>query len=74
LASVTDFLLKSNILSSYDHLNSDICLDSEEDAKETYTAEYDATHYYCTNDCHEADYAFSIQINKNSGAITVIKG
>ncbi|MFW5720092.1 MAG: hypothetical protein ACOCXT_03645 [Candidatus Dojkabacteria bacterium] len=70
-ADVVDFLLQSNILISYDHLSSDICL-VEEDLDGSYVAKFDATHYYCTNECHEADYQFSIHINQSSGEIRVM--
>ncbi len=71
-AEVVDFLLESNILKSYRHLNSDMCLVTEEDNEESYVAKFDATHYYCTNGCHEADYQFSVHINQSSGEIRVM--
>ncbi len=66
---VTRFLLKSNILSSYDHTHANLCLEEESDSDEEYRASYKATHYYYTNESNEETYKFEIALDKESGKI-----
>lgn len=63
------FLLKTEIIQSYWHLSADICLKKESEYAEFYEAEYTAVHHYCTNECIDQPYMFTVVINKNTGVI-----
>ncbi len=69
---VVEFLLQSQLITTYWHLNSDVCLVSETDLEESYVANFDASHYYCTNECVTEEYSFSIEIDKESGEIMLL--
>jgi hypothetical protein len=61
------FLLESQIITTYWHLNSELCLVKEENQKDVYTAYFTGFHKYCTNKCEQDAYKFSVKINKKSG-------
>lgn len=69
---IVEFLLKSQLITTYVHLESHLCLVNESDTETAYKADFDATHSYCTNSCTTQPYAFSIEINKQNGIITLL--
>lgn len=69
---VIAFLLTSQLITTYRHLESHLCLTKETDTKTTYTADFDASHKYCTNECVTEKYRFSIEINKATGTMGLI--
>lgn len=71
-AKLVDFLLLAQIVETYWHLEADLCLTGEEDKADQYRADFRGTHRYCTNRCEEERFAFSIRIDKKSGAMTLI--
>lgn len=69
--SLVDFLLKSHIIRTYAHLESELCLDEEDNSDTVYIAHFSGVHRYCTNDCYEQPLNFTLQVDKNSGTISV---
>lgn len=66
-------LLRTNVVETYHHLHSNICLVDEGTGEDNlYEARFSATHEYCTNECIEDSYGFGISIDKDSGEVTVI--
>ncbi len=70
-SKVFRFLLESEILSSYDHLYSEICLEEIEEDDDEYKAHYSGMHEYCTNDCYEETFEFDMILDKSNGDIWV---
>lgn len=73
-AKLVEFLLLAQIVETYWHLEADLCLIGEDDRPESYRADFQGTHRYCTNRCEEDDFAFSIRIDKKTGALVLIGG
>ncbi len=66
------FLLRAQIIETYWHLEAELCLLGEKETPEAYQAEYSGVHKYCTNRCEEEAFAFSVRIDKKTGAMTLI--
>ncbi len=71
---IIELLLKSHSVTTYWHLRSEICLVEEKDTADIYTADFYASHDYCTNECITENYEFSMEIDKNDGTITISPG
>ncbi|OQA29933.1 MAG: hypothetical protein BWY57_03138 [Betaproteobacteria bacterium ADurb.Bin341] len=71
-AKLVEFLLLAQIVETYWHLEADLCLTGEEDKDDSYRADFRGMHRYCTNRCEEEAFAFSIRIDKKTGAMTLI--
>ena len=69
---ITEFLLKSWLIETYGHVSADICLIEEEETNTIYIAHFDAIHHYCTSECIDEPYAFSIMLDKKSNTITLL--
>lgn len=69
--TVVKFLLKSHVIRTYVHLESDVCLDQESNETKIYTAHFSGVHRYCTNDCYEDPYEFTLAVDKQTGNITI---
>ncbi|WP_372367737.1 hypothetical protein [Candidatus Uabimicrobium sp. HlEnr_7] len=67
------FLFTANIIQTYLHINSEICLMKEKFTKEYYQAHFTGKHTYYTNSENEVFYQFSIQVFIPSGKIVVHK-
>lgn len=65
------FLLESQIIKTYWHLESKLCLVSEEDGKMFYTAHFEGTHIYYTNSRNEQHFSFTVRINKRTGLMEI---
>jgi len=64
-------LIETHLIQTYAHLNADICLTAEEDTPAgDYSVHFSAVHRYCTNDCYEEDYTFTVTIDA-TGQISV---
>lgn len=66
-ARIAEFLIESQIVNTYWHVESVFCLDSEDDSADTYTAHYIGKHIYFTNSKNEDPLDFSIVIDKKTG-------
>lgn len=69
--TVLEFLLKSHIVKTYAHLESELCLEEEVNSDEEYKAHFSGVHRYCTNDCYEKPLDFSVIVDKKTKNITV---
>ncbi|MBF0105539.1 MAG: hypothetical protein HQM16_09470 [Deltaproteobacteria bacterium] len=63
------FLLESQIIETYWHLESELCLDRE-DVGDIYTAHFTGIHRYCTNSCEQDPLNFLVRINAKTGEIS----
>lgn len=70
--TVLEFLLNSHVIKTYAHLESELCLDQEENTESAYVAHFKAVHRYCTSDCYEVPYEFTLQVNKQTKEISVL--
>lgn len=68
------FLLESQIITTYWHIESALCLVSEDDSPGIYKASFRGTHTYFTNTRNEDKLDFSITINRKTGAIVLLGG
>jgi len=65
------FLLDAQIITTYWHLESELCMTGEKDEKDGYTAVFTGVHRYCTNRCETQRLNFTIRINRHTGEISV---
>ena len=72
---VAVYLVKNQILKTYIHLGSKVCLaDEATDKLDTlYVAHFTGTHEFCTNECGTEDLDFRVMIEKDSGFIYLAK-
>lgn len=68
-AQVAEFLIESQIVNTFWHVESLFCLDDETDSADSYTAHYQGKHIYFTNRKNEQPLDFSIIIDKKTGGI-----
>lgn len=69
--TVLEFLLKSHVIKTYAHLEAEVCLAEEVNSDTEYSAYFSAVHRYCTSDCYEVPYAFTVKVNKQTGNISI---
>lgn len=69
---VAFLLMHTEHIRTYMHLEAKIKLTEEEDTESLYSAKYDAIHSYCTNDCYDDEYTFSVMIDKKTGVVSVL--
>ena len=71
----TVYLIKNQILKTYWHLGSRVCLADENiDKLDTlYSAHFIGTHEFCTNECETEALDFRVMIEKDSGFIYLAK-
>lgn len=69
--ALATFLLESQIVQTYAHLDATLCLVKEEESAASYAALFDGVHRYCTNRCDEEEYRFVVKLDKGSGEISV---
>ncbi|MBD3363249.1 hypothetical protein GF362_06010 [Candidatus Dojkabacteria bacterium] len=70
---VSEFLIRSGVIQTYQHLGATICLSNEIENQNIYKASYQAEHELCTNECFVLKYEFQIHIDKKTGDIDVLK-
>lgn len=67
---VARLLLEASLVRTYAHLESTVCLERENAAKDAWEGRYSGEHIYYTNKRNSARFAFTLRI-ETSGAITV---
>ncbi|MBP1711763.1 MAG: hypothetical protein H6Q49_1965 [Deltaproteobacteria bacterium] len=65
------FLLDAQIITTYWHLESELCMTGEKDEKDGYTAVFTGVHRYCTNRCETERLNFAVRIDRVTGEISV---
>lgn len=65
------FLLDAQIITTYWHLESELCLIGEKDENSTYTAVFTGVHRYCTNRCEAEPLNFTVRIDRNTGEMSM---
>lgn len=65
------FLLDAQIITTYWHLESELCMTGEKDEKDRYTAVFTGVHRYCTNRCESEHLNFTVRIDRDTGEISV---
>lgn len=68
-AALAEFLIESQLVNTFWHVESHICLVSENDNRDSYIARYKGKHIYFTNSENEGELDFSITIDKKTGEI-----
>jgi hypothetical protein len=68
------FLLESQVVETYWHVESILCLVSEDDSTDHYRAHFQGKHIYYTNHYNEEKLDFFLDIEKLSGRIFLIGG
>jgi hypothetical protein len=68
---IVRFLLEAQIITTYWHLESELCLTGEKDGKDAYVAAFTGVHRYCTNQCTTDSLQFTVTINRRTGSISV---
>lgn len=71
LRDVALFLLESQIIRTYWHVESVICLTGDYDSSDIYSASFKGIHKYFTNSYNEEKLMFSITVNKLTGTMTL---
>ncbi|HPJ43678.1 MAG TPA: hypothetical protein PLY21_15230 [Spirochaetota bacterium] len=66
---LAEFLIESQIVNTYWHVEADFCLIEEADTPQSYTARYQGKHVYYTNRENEDPLNFDIIIEKKTGKI-----
>tara|TARA_Y100001937_G_scaffold122491_1_gene183567 strand:+ start:291107 stop:291661 length:555 start_codon:yes stop_codon:yes gene_type:complete len=69
---MVSFLLESEIIQTYAHMESTLCLIEQADTDDIYRADLKGSHIYFTNERNEAPLSFSILINRGNGEIQVL--
>jgi len=65
------YLLVAEVIKTYAHIESHLCLSRESDTNERYLAQFSGKHIYYTNQRNEARLAFAITIEKATGQIVL---
>ncbi len=69
---MVEFLLRSQLIRTYWHLGARLCPGAEQAGPPRYRLELRGTHEYCTQRCQESPLAFAVEIDSESGEITVV--
>ena len=70
-AEIAEFLIESQIVNTFWHVEADFCLVKEDDTESSYMAHYKGKHIYFTNSKNEDPLDFSIIIDKRTGDMFV---
>lgn len=68
---LVEFLLESQLIETYHHLEASLKCIEQNNTKTAFTASFTGRHVYYTNDRNEASFAFRIRIDKKTGEITL---
>jgi hypothetical protein len=68
------FLIQSQLIETYWHLEARVLLLKEEDRPDAYRACFWGIHTYFTNDRHDEPFAFVVRVNKKTGGMTLVGG
>ena len=66
------FLIESEVIQTYIHLESHLCMMSESDSKTEYRAVFRGEHIYYTSKRNEGRLSFEVRVDKKSGIIQLI--
>lgn len=69
---VARFLVASELVRTYAHLEARLCLHAEENVKDRYVAHFRGEHTYFTSKRHQDRYAFRIELSRTTGEISVV--
>lgn len=67
------FLVEAEIVVTYWHIESNLCLFKEEDSDGIYTAYFKGSHTYYTNERNDPHIEFGIRIDKKSGELSLVR-
>ena len=68
------FLVKSQLIETYWHLEAQLKMLREEDRPDAYQAWFHGVHTYFTNDQHDETFAFTVTVDKKTGEMTLTGG
>lgn len=68
------FLIESHIITTFWHIESNLCMIKEENLDASYKAVFTGEHIYFTNKKHKAALNFSVLIDKKTGEMSIIQG
>jgi len=68
---LVEFLLESQLIETYQHLESTLKCVGQNNTKDLFTADFTGSHVYFTNDRNEDPLAFRVLIDKKTGEISV---
>lgn len=66
------FLLRSQLIETYWHLEAELTMTGEEDLPDSYRAAFRGVHAYFTDTREESAYAFSVVIDRRTGVMTLV--
>ncbi len=69
---IVEALLRTQVIELYAHLYGSACLVAEETVGDVYTVTYEGNHSYCTNECVDDDFAFSVSVDTSTGEIRLM--
>ena len=69
---LVSFLIESQLIETYQHLEATIKLKGEKNTPESFVAGFEGTHIYFTNDRNEDPIRFNVTIDKKTGEILVL--
>ncbi|HOX45864.1 MAG TPA: hypothetical protein PK668_19845 [Myxococcota bacterium] len=70
-ADLARFLVESQLVQTYWHLEARLCPGSVQDDAGAYRIELRGTHSYCTNRCQDDPVEFAVRLDKQTGAMTI---
>lgn len=71
LKDIITQLMLIEIIKTYKHLYSQVCLIKEVDNESEVLLKYKITHHYCTNDCNDETKKIQFKVDKNTGVISL---
>lgn len=69
---LTRFLVESELIQTYAHLESELSLVEEDDGSKLYRATLTGRHVYYTNEANEGPLSFVVEIDKKTGTVTIL--
>ena len=70
-ADLARFLVESQLIQTYWHLEARLCPGAIQDDAAAYRIELRGTHSYCTNQCQDDPVEFAVRLDKQTGAMTI---
>ncbi|EKD81553.1 MAG: hypothetical protein ACD_39C01751G0002 [uncultured bacterium] len=68
---LVSFLIDSQLIQTYHHLEATLVLRNEEDSPDLFCASFDGVHVYYTNEKNERSFRFKISVDKKTGEVSV---
>ncbi len=66
------FLIESQIITTYWHVEAELTLTGEDDSPDFYQTRFEGQHIYFTNERNESKLDFTVRINKQDGRMEVL--